>query len=82
LLLVRRWAKSFGGMTQMLLKEVRDLLSDLVDQLVGGIEYSEENLAEAIKKSLQETGIAKEVKIEELPQRLSTAASCASSLSG
>ena len=59
--------KSFGGMTQMLLREVGDLLSDLVDELVGGLEYSEENLAEAIKRSLLETGIAREVEVEELP---------------
>ena len=59
--------KSFGGMTQMLLREVGDMLSDLVDEIVGGLDYSEEHLAEAIKRSLKETGIAKEVEVEELP---------------
>jgi len=59
--------RSFGGMTQMLLREVGDLLSDLVDQVVEGIEYSEEKLAEAIRRSLLETGIARMVEVEELP---------------
>lgn len=59
--------KSFGGMTQMLLREVGELLSEVVDNLVGGLDYSEENLAEAIKRSLLETGIAKKVEVEELP---------------
>jgi hypothetical protein len=62
--------KSFGGMTQMLLREVGDLLSDLVDRLVNDIEYSEEKLAEAIEKSLVATGIAKEVRVEELPSEV------------
>ncbi len=60
--------RSFGGMTQMLLKEVGDLLSEIVDKLTGdGVEYTEENIKEAIRRSLVETGIAKEVIIEELP---------------
>jgi len=62
--------KSFGGMTQMLLREVGELLSEVVDNLVGGLDYSEENLAEAIKRSLVETGIAKKVEVEELPAEI------------
>ncbi|WP_317895373.1 hypothetical protein [Pyrofollis japonicus] len=62
--------KSFGGMTQMLLREVGNLLSDIVDQLVGDIEYSEEKLVEAIERSLVATGIAKDVKVEELPSEV------------
>ncbi len=60
--------RSFGGMTQMLLREVGDLLSEMVDKLTGdGVKYTEENIKEAIRRSLVETGIAKEVEVEELP---------------
>ncbi|WP_143522216.1 hypothetical protein [Pyrodictium delaneyi] len=61
------FGKNFSGMTQMLLREVGSLLSKLVDSYVNGSDYIKNDLAEAIKRSLLETGIAKKVYVHELP---------------
>ncbi len=60
--------KSYGGMTQLLLNEVGDMLSEMVDELTKGkLVYDADNLANTIKASLVELGIAKNVEVEELP---------------
>jgi len=60
--------KSYGGMTQLLLNEVGDMLSEMVDELTKGkLVYDADNLAETIKASLMELGIASNMEVEELP---------------
>ena len=60
--------KSYGGMTQLLLNEVGDMLSELVDELTKDkLVYNADNLTDTIKASLVELGIAKNVEVEELP---------------
>ncbi len=59
--------KSFTGMSQLLLNEVGDTLAEMVDEIVGRASYSSENLAELIKRGLEESSIARNVVVEEQP---------------
>ncbi len=53
-----------NAMSQMLLTELGDFLSNYVEELVGNIDFSDPR--EATKKVFKELGIAKDVEIEEV----------------
>ncbi len=54
------------AMGQLLISEVGDVLSEMVDQLLGAeqLEYSDENRTEIIKSALVKLGIARTVEVE------------------
>ncbi|WP_457550247.1 hypothetical protein [Archaeoglobus sp.] len=54
-----------GAMTQLLLTEVGDVLSAMVDEILGceQLSYESENRTVLIEKALKELGIAKDVKV-------------------
>ncbi len=63
-------AKALGtgaaAMSQLLIREVGDILSEMVDQILGNkqLEFNVENRTELIKSALLEMGIAKAVEVE------------------
>ena len=54
-----------GAMTQLLLTEVGDVLSAMVDEILGSkqVSYESENRTVLIETALKELGIAKDVKV-------------------
>ncbi|ACX72361.1 conserved hypothetical protein [Methanocaldococcus vulcanius M7] len=55
-----------GAMTQILLSEVGEVLSAMVDEILGNdqVNYEMENVEELLKNAFLELGIAKDIKIE------------------
>ncbi len=53
------------AMSQLLIKEIGDVLSEMVDQILGSkqLEYNVENRVDLIKSALLEMGICKEVEV-------------------
>ena len=53
------------AMSQLLIKEIGDVLSEMVDQILGSkqLEYNVENRIDLIKSALLEMGICKEVEV-------------------
>lgn len=57
-----------GAMTQILLSEIGEVLSAMVDEILGSgqASYELENVEELLKNAFLELGIAKDVKIEKI----------------
>ncbi|MEO2117569.1 MAG: hypothetical protein ABGW92_04090, partial [Methanocaldococcus sp.] len=55
-----------GAMTQILLSEVGEVLSAMVDEILGSeqVSYESENVEELLKNAFLELGIAQDVEIE------------------
>jgi len=55
-----------GAMTQILLSEVGEVLSAMVDEILGNdqVNYEMENVEELLKNAFLELGIAKDIEIE------------------
>ncbi|WP_250543573.1 hypothetical protein [Methanocaldococcus lauensis] len=53
------------AMSQMLIKEIGDVIAEMVDQILGDkqLKYNVENRAELIKSALLEMGICKDVEV-------------------